>query len=120
VRPLPLGWSLLLFAGLTFAWAGQPEKKAPGKEVRYDSTVAEMTSRIMGIHWHTGVAPERWTFLPTEDVNDDDALLCIVEFYDGTLGVALARQRSEDDRWMIVRKLAQAPMIDSLERLRRK
>jgi hypothetical protein len=74
------------------------------RQVKAESTIAEMSSRALAVRWPVDSPIVRLSIVTTYDRAEDDAVLAIAEFDDGTVGIFTAAQRPDQDRWVTVAK----------------
>lgn len=91
--------------GLT---AGQMEPVKAGDRrnpaTKQESSVADMCSRVLAQKWGVGSPINRVTVIPTDDLQERDAVLGLVEFDRGYLGVYLAHEDVSKDSFMVIKK----------------
>jgi hypothetical protein len=88
----------------------------PRRPVKDESSIAEMCSRSMAHKWKTPTRVSRLTMEPVEDENEDEAILTLVEFESGRLGIYMARQRPEQDAWLMIAKKDLNMLIETADR----
>lgn len=94
----------------------QTTRRKRRQEAKEESTVAELSSRALTHRWATPTRIQRYSQEAIEDEREDEAVLALVEFESGRLGIYLARQRPSEDVWLTIAKKDLSFLAEALDR----